>query len=729
MLKYFSLLICALWLSNAEAQTCLAPGPCPGATLEVCDSTQNNSDFWNDLFWWDAPNMSPDNAEAPVSASFTFSQNCGGALTIYYQLFLDLDHDNTPETLVDSRDLPGAGVVYYGNLYPPPAGQEAEVFDSRLIPDGERYRFALETVQNGNDYTARLRWNTADNPLAYTDPELPDGQHYIRWVAKEAGGEQIECSYNIKVTDCKEPTIVCKNGLSINIMPTQMVTMWGVDFIQYAEDNISPLVAIELGLRKPGQGSGFPLDNQGEPQKSITFFCTDLGVNEMEVWSRDAAGNADYCLINVLVEDPFGNCTSTNTLDLTLCARQWNSGAPINHVTGLLDNDSQVLPLLTLYDESPDAAGCLTYSAPIKLGANYTFTPQLENDPLNGVDALDLVRISQYILATNPLSPFAQIAADANKSNTITGADIITIRNLLLGQITEFPNAPSWRFIDAGTTFSNPQYAFDNVPFIESKIFSPMADLSLDYAFTGIKVGDVNGSASPGIAAPEPDTRSVEGIELADRLLEAGSTTELCFRLSNPQQWLALQMGLLFDPASLRILDVDMGDLSGTADDNALAQLPGGQVNLVWYQPIPAALESGSVLVKVRVSALASVWLHDAVGMASGRLAPRAFDADGKSSALVLLFTEGGGASLAAGLAFPNPTLGSVALPVYLPEAAGLRFEIFDVSGQSVYTQTGLFEAGARVLQAPAEALSKPGLYAWRLSSGSKTLSGRIVRQ
>ncbi|HNE30367.1 MAG TPA: T9SS type A sorting domain-containing protein, partial [Saprospiraceae bacterium] len=115
--------------------------------------------------------------------------------------------------------------------------------------------------------------------------------------------------------------------------------------------------------------------------------------------------------------------------------------------------------------------------------------------------------------------------------------------------------------------------------------------------------------------------------------------------------------------------------------------------------------------------------------MASGRLAPRAFDADGNSSALVLLFTEGGGASLAAGLAFPNPTLGSVALPVYLPEAAGLRFEIFDVSGQSVYTQTGLFEAGARVLQAPAEALSKPGLYAWRLSSGSKTLSGRIVRQ
>ena len=727
MLKYISLLISSLWLFNAEAQNCLIPGTCPAATLEVCDTTQNDPGLWNNFFWWDAPNMNADNAEDEAPASFTFTQNCGGALTIYYQLYLDLNHDNIPETLVDSRDLPEVGTVHYGNLFSSPLGEEILPFDTRTVAPGELYQFALETAQNGNEHTARLRWNTPDNPQTYVDPQLPCGQHYIRWVAEEAGGEQIECSYNIKVRDCEVPTIVCLNSLSVNIMPTQMVTLWYVDFLQYIEDNTSPESAMTRSIRKAGQGSGFPLNSQGEPQVSLTFFCSEIGLNEVEVWVKDAAGNASYCTTTLTVADPFGNCTGDDTIGVALCARQWCSGAPVIHVEGLFQNDNPIMSEFTLYDDGPDASGCMNYTAPLIPGANYTFTPQLNQDPLNGVDALDLARISQYILSTNTLSPYAQIAADVNKSNTITNLDIITIRNLLLGLITEFPSASSWRFIDANTTFSNPNYAFTDVPFVESKTFSSMSDLSLSYAFTAIKTGDVNCSASPGLNGAAVEERAPVALHLPDLNLNAGEVADLDLKVSTGQEWLAMQLGLQFDPGLLSVEAVEAGNLPNP-DDLSLAQPVAGKLNAVWFSPSAVAMEDGEAILHLRLRALSPLRLPDALRLTSEGLPSEAFDAAGERHPLVLSFTRGEGATASVGSAYPNPGATDVSLPVCCPEATFVQLQLVDVQGKTVFSLRQELSGGTHLLTIPASAFGTAGLYGWQLNAGGQVWTGKLIR-
>ena len=74
--------------------------------------------------------------------------------------------------------LPGAGLVYYGNAANPNyTGGEARYFDTRLIPNSEKFSFVLEKIVEDSLVTARIRWASASSPGSYAIPELPFGTH------------------------------------------------------------------------------------------------------------------------------------------------------------------------------------------------------------------------------------------------------------------------------------------------------------------------------------------------------------------------------------------------------------------------------------------------------------------------------------------------------------------------------------------------------------------------
>ena len=53
-------------------------------------------------------------------------------------------------------------------------------------------------------------------------------------------------------------------------------------------------------------------------------------------------------------------------------------------------------------------------------------------------------------------SPYRLIAADANRSNSVTTFDLVEIRKLILQINSDFPNNTSWRFVDGSYQFPNP---------------------------------------------------------------------------------------------------------------------------------------------------------------------------------------------------------------------------------------------------------------------------------
>lgn len=124
-------------------------------------------------------------------------------LNIKYALFLDLDGDNLPESVVTSDNTFPGGRMLFGNAFVPGyTGTDTIIFDQRLMPDSMKFRFALQTENTGGTIHARLRWNTDGNPVPYVSPRLPEGRHRIMWMVEKNGVAQQFCEYLFRVKDC-----------------------------------------------------------------------------------------------------------------------------------------------------------------------------------------------------------------------------------------------------------------------------------------------------------------------------------------------------------------------------------------------------------------------------------------------------------------------------------------------------------------------------------------------
>lgn len=135
---------------------------------------------------------------------------------------------------------------------------------------------------------------------------------------------------------------------------------------------------------------------------------------------------------------------------------------------------------------------CMPYGQ----GYEYVVTPQLNMNPTNGVSNFDAVLITKHILSIQPIiGPYKRIAADVNNSHSISTADIIALRRLILHVDDTLTNNPSWRFIPESYVFPDPNNPWVEV-FPETALLSNIGAGYTQVNFIGIKIGDVNGSAA-----------------------------------------------------------------------------------------------------------------------------------------------------------------------------------------------------------------------------------------
>lgn len=302
-------------------------------------------------------------------------------------------------------------------------------------------------------------------------------------------------------TDVTPPEIVCLNGLSVNIMPTGMIQLWATDFLQYTTDDVTPWDQIQLGLRKAGSGSGFPVDDLGAPVQNLVYNCAELGDQTVELWARDAAGNAAYCSTLLIVQDNASNCEPP-LLNGTICSVTACEKKQMDEVYLNVKIDStSFLPPFTLFDLS-DGNGCWDIQTiPIPMLLQNTFTPVKDDNYLNGVTSFDIVRLSRHIRGIQPFTePWQWVAADANRDNKVDLQDSLLFTQLIQGIILEFPNNHSWRFVREDYVFPTPNPL--SQPFPEFITLAELLD-SVHINFLGIKIGDLNCSAIASVGTEE----------------------------------------------------------------------------------------------------------------------------------------------------------------------------------------------------------------------------------
>jgi hypothetical protein len=661
------------------------------AEVTACDLTANDPLFWNHPAFADPINGGRDLCEGPVNLSVTATDLCAEAnIQFRYLLLLDLNGDGQPETAISSAQLPGFNRVNLGNAENPNfAGGTPTPFDGRPVPQVQQYGFGLQVTQTGNHHTARVAWNSAQSPNTWTTPVLPHGRHRIQWVITDPCGNQSSCTQELVVADCKPPTTVCRHGLAVSLMPSRTATLWTGDLLTYAADNCTPPDQIRHSMRKKGSGQGFPLNAQGQPIDALTFNCADPGNTEVELWSSDLAGNADFCLASVQIQDPSGACSATQAVVSGTLRTEYGQAVPGAKVR-ISAVDSTGMHLET--GAATDTSGRFVLSDFPHADYQRFIIPEKDDQYINGVSTYDLVLISRHILGITPLnSPYKMIAADVNRSGSITTLDIVALRKLILGVHATFPNNLSWRFVDAAYTFPNPSNPF-STPFPEQQTLPNGIPAGTNYHFVAVKTGDVDGSAT--LASKENNSRETKTlfIDLSTEgatWVEAGQVYTATLRPRG--QTLGYQLTLELNDADLIRVIPGPGistDNFGVFDHTLTASVDGDYGFDLVLKAKKSSYWSGHIRL-------------------SDKITPSvAYDPAGTVMQIALLMApyplqKGRGLELYPNL--PNPFHQQTTVRFTLPQDAEATLSILDAQGRLHWQEAALLPAGTheRVLKAP----------------------------
>lgn len=693
---------------------------CPASPVEICDISNNNSQLWNESYWFDAVHNMNDLCEAPTDLSITATDACsGGNVTINYLLFLDLDNNGTMETVINSVNLPPANTVLFNNASTPNfSGGVARAFDERAVAANQKYRFALQSVANGATRTASLRWNTNASPNSYVVPELPYGTHKIKWIVADGCGNEKVCEYNFTIKDCAPPTVTCLNGLSINMTAMQMVETWAVDFVQHVEDNCTPAAQLVFAIRKSNTGTGFPTDGAGNPVTGVAFDCNDLGTQSVEVWARDAAGNAGFCESYIIVQDNGNFCSQNSATVAGALITEEQDGLEGGSVE--ITGASNAGPAFSYYGISNNL-GHYDFNS-IPLFSDYTVTPIKDDNHLNGVSTYDLVLINKHILGIEPFaSPYKMIAADANNSKSITTYDIAELRKLILGINLELNNNTSWRFVDKNFNFANPNNPFASA-FPESKSVATIQSDNMNDDFVGVKVGDVNNTAlANSLQSIDDRSYGTLFIDIDEREVRAGEMVEVNFT-SSEANTTGYQFTLNFP--QMEVFEVMPG--RNMSADNFAA--------FTEDHAITASVDGDARTFGVKFRANKAGKLSEMLRLSGSITTAEAYDETGERMNLAFRFNDAQGNSVVSGLGFelyqnqPNPFIDKTTIGFHLPEDIEATLKVYDETGRLLLVQQDDFPKGNNAFVLDRALLPIGGVLYYTLETSTDKATRKMIQ-
>ena len=309
------------------------------------------------------------------------------------------------------------------------------------------------------------------------------------------------------------------------------------------------------------------------------------------------------------------------------------------------------------------------------------------------------------------------IAADANKSNSITTFDIVEIRKLILGIYTELPNNTSWRFVDKAYSFPNPANPFQT-QFPETKSVAGATVDQLADDFTAVKVGDVNGTAiANSLLTSDDRTAGTLLFDVEDRAVKAGETFTLTFKGAERVQGYQFTMNF----AGLEVMNVTPG--AGMTTENfgvfadALTTSVDGEGNefAVTFRAAKAGRVSEMLSVSSRVTRA------EAYSVSNNRMD------------VAFRFRSPAGMTISS-VGFelyqnqPNPFVNKTVIGFHLPEAAEATLSVYDESGRMLFTQKGQFTKGYNSISVDRALLNTTGLMYYKLETATDAATKKMIQ-
>lgn len=543
--------------------------------------------------------------------------------------------------------------------------------------------------------------------------DYPLGTTVVTASASDKCGNVATCEITITVEDNKEPAPICIVGISaplfdINGIPTAIVP--ASTFDGGSSDNCTPDEALIRTIRL-GDGDGVIAPD--EPELILT--CENMGTQLVEFWVTDDAGNSNYCLTYVSVQDNNNLC----------------DGMASGMIAGGIHNEmGDMVEEVNVQINGPDPLRIMTDSEghfefpDLAFGEDYTVVPYKDDNPLNGVSTLDLILISKHILGIQQLNtPYKVIAADVDRSGHISTFDLIRMRRLILHIDDELPSQNgSWRFVDASFQFPMPENPFATY-FPEVYNINDFTDIEMKADFVAIKIGDVNASAKVNLRSTTEQRNGVGEMTFltADQEWKAGDEIKVSFRAKDMDRYEAYQFTLAYETNSLELVSTEAASsLSNMDEDNFGRRFEeDGLLTVSWNETTAIRLNEESELFTLTFNTLQPGKLSDLIAINSRLTTAEGYPRNDYPHQLKLEFEEDLNPGYELLQNKPNPFQDQTTVGFYLPTAAETNLTIYDLAGKVVWQQRNRYDEGYNAITILRSDLPTAGIFYYTLESGN----------
>ncbi|MBK9255777.1 MAG: HYR domain-containing protein [Saprospiraceae bacterium] len=504
------------------------------------------------------------------------------------------------------------------------------------------------------------------------------GTHKMTWEAKDQCGNSSTCSFLFTVKDCKAPVPIALKGLAINLInPGPKALIWASDFNNFSSDNCTPAGQLKFSFSSNINDTG------------KTFTCEDLGKQDVEFWVTDLDGNQSKTTTFITVQDNHGLCGILPKVSIKGEIRtEDNLMLPETKVT--IDGGETDGTKMT------DVKGVYDFKE-LAMYNNYELSPVRDTLPLQGVSTLDLVIIQRHILGIEPiLSPYKIIAADVNNSKSVTAADLVELRKMILGLNTSFSNNTSWRFIDASQEFQDILYPWP----LREVIQYENVDTDMEHSdFIAVKTGDVNSSISGILSENYSEQRSFRKVELSveDVYLKEGDLMSIPFQAKDFQDILGLQWTMEVSK-NLEYSGFEAVDLELKAENIAYIQKDNrNYITGSFYNIDGITLDEEKILFNLIFMVKKSERLSKSLFLKNNITTSEVYDIEMNTIGLSLGYrAESGSEKNIVMQNNPNPFKEETTINLQLSKRKSVSITIFDSEGKLVYKNTEEMPAGSQ---------------------------------
>ena len=345
--------------------------------------------------------------------------------------------------------------------------------------------------------------------------------------------------------------------------------------------------------------------------------------------------------------------------------------------------------------------------------------------------------MSKHILAIDEFdTPYQYIAADVNKSNSVTAFDIVILRKLILGLIDDLPaENTSWRFIPADFEF------LTNFPlneaFPESILVEQLPGQMNNLDFVAVKIGDISGNADAN-SLVQAETRTSKAqfiLEIGNQIIQKGDLITVPVYASNLGMIAGYQFSLNFD--KLDFIKLEEGIAKSI--NFGLSNTDRGYINTSWntFTSAPTTDSKSSTLTNLSAKrealfqltfqAQQSGQLHQFLQIGSA-LAAEAYHTDGSIMEVAIQKNSTPIQEFIVHQNQPNPFKTATTIRFDLPKASEVSLKVLDMQGRIQHQETTDFAKGVNVFHLNKNLPAGTYLYQLATPFGTQTRKMLIVK-